>query len=129
MSTPRNPAQPCGLLRRLLIMLYDLLPVIAVLLIAALAALPVTGDRVRAGIDPLYTVYLLAAWFAYLGLCWTRAGKTLGMRAWKVHIVSDDGGRPGWTSSLVRFGAAFLSALPLGLGFLLMGEKLPLSTT
>lgn len=118
MAPPRKPAQPCGLVRRLLIMLYDLLPVTAIVFIAALVALPVTGDRVRAGLDPLYTLYLFAAWFGYLGVCWTSAGKTLGMRAWKVEIVSDHGGRPDWTWSLVRFGAGFLSALPLGLGFL-----------
>lgn len=110
-------APPCGLLRRGMIMLYDLLPAIAIVFIAALIALPLTGDRVRLGLDPLYTMYILGAWFLYLGLCWTQSGQTLGMRAWKTEIVDSNGNRPGWRSCLIRFGASLLSAAALGLGF------------
>ncbi len=122
---PAPPARPCGLLRRLLIMLYDLLPVVATVMLAALVALPFTGDGVRLGLDPLYTLYVLAAWFAYLGLCWTRAGQTLGMRAWKVRIVDETGARPGWRAAGLRFAASWLSALPLGMGFVMsaFGEE------
>ncbi len=114
-----EPDRPCGLLRRGLIILYDLLPATAIVFIAALIALPLTGDQVRLGRDPLFTVYVLGAWFVYLGLCWTLAGQTLGMRAWKVEIVTAVGQRPGWGRCLGRFLAAGLSLAPLGLGFLL----------
>ncbi len=108
---------PCGLLRRGMIMLYDLMPAIAIVFIAAIIALPVTGDTVRLGLDPFYTVYILGAWFLYLGLCWTQSGQTLGMRAWKTEIVDGQGRRPGWRTSLIRFAASLLSAAALGLGF------------
>jgi len=98
-------------------MMYDLLPAIAVVFIAATLALPFTPEDTRAGVDPLYTLYVLAAWFAYFGLCWTRAGQTLGLRAWRVEIVTDTGARPGWGAAAVRYGAAFLSTAALGLGF------------
>ena len=113
-----GPAPPaCGLPRRGMIMLYDLMPAIAIVFIAAIIALPVTGDTVRLGLNPAYTVYILGAWFLYLGLCWTQAGQTLGMRAWKTEIVDAHGRRPDWRTSLVRFAASLLSAAALGLGF------------
>jgi uncharacterized RDD family membrane protein YckC len=42
---------------------------------------------------------------------------TLGMRAWRVRIVHETGGRPGWGASLARFALSWLSAACLGLGF------------
>ena len=119
-STKKSDDQaraPCGLLRRGVIMLYDLMPALAIVFIAAIVALPVTGDSVRLGLDPLYTVYILGAWFLYLGLCWTQSGQTLGMRAWKTEIVDETGRRPGWRTSLIRFAVSLLSAAALGLGF------------
>ncbi len=119
---PAPSREPCGLPRRLLIMVYDFMPALAIVFIAALVALPVTGDRVHIGLtslsDTLYTVYILAAWFAYYGVCWTQSGQTLGMRAWKVEVVDEDGRRPGWKPSLLRFATAFLSFAPAGLGIL-----------
>jgi uncharacterized RDD family membrane protein YckC len=116
-TPPSAERSPCGLGRRFLIMIYDLLPAIACVFIAAIIALPLTGDAVRFGTNPLYTLYVLGAWFLYLGLCWTRSGQTLGMRAWQVEIVDGSGRRPGWGASLIRFGGSLLSALPLGLGY------------
>ena len=119
-TTPRTDGAtppPCAQLRRGMIMLYDLLPAIAMVFIAAIIALPVTGDRVRLGLNPFYTVYILGAWFLYLGLCWTQSGQTLGMRAWKTEIVDANGRAPDWRTSGVRFAASLLSAAPLGLGF------------
>jgi uncharacterized RDD family membrane protein YckC len=98
-------------------MTYDLLPAVGVVFLAAVIALPVTGDRARFGVDVLFTLYIVGAWFLYFGLCWTVSGQTLGMRAWQVEIVDEEGRRPGWLISLARFGASLLSLLPLGLGF------------
>ncbi|MEM1411123.1 MAG: RDD family protein [Pseudomonadota bacterium] len=112
-----DPAAPCGLGRRLLIMLYDFLPSLAIVFIAALIALPFTGDIVRLGSSPLYTLYILGAWFLYFGLCWTSSGQTLGMRAWKIEVIDDDGRRPSWGACTLRFATAIVSLLPAGLGY------------
>ena len=117
-ADPTVPAtRPCGLARRLLAIVYDTVVVIGLLLLAGALSLPLTGDRHQAFRDPVYTVFLLAVWFAYLGFCWTRGGQTLGMRAWRIRIIDDAGKRVGWRASAIRFGVSLLAAAPLGLGF------------
>jgi len=99
-------------------MFYDGVIIVGLLMLAAAAALPVTGGERQAFRDPLYTAYLIAVWFAYLAWCWTRAGQTLGMRAWRVRIQSADGQAVTWRAGLLRFAVSLLSALAFGLGFL-----------
>ena len=110
-------ATPSGPGRRLLVMLYDGLVVIALLLLATALALVAGSGEVMAGRDPLFTLYLLAVWFFYLAWCWRRAGMTVGMRAWRVAIESTGGGTPGWGQCLLRFLVSLVSAVCLGLGF------------
>ncbi|MEJ2534475.1 MAG: RDD family protein, partial [Gammaproteobacteria bacterium] len=104
--------------RRLIVMVYDGLVVTGLLLIAAAVALPVTGDRVQAGRDVFYTLYLLAVWFAYLGWCWSRAGQTIGMKAWRVRLAPQPGTPFTPWRALVRFAVSLCSAAALGAGFL-----------
>ena len=109
--------EPCALGRRLLAMLYDALIVIAILLAATALALLAGSGPVTAGRDPLFTLYLLIAWFGYFAWFWRRGGMTVGMRAWRIVIESEKGGSPGWGQCIVRFLAAWLSAACLLLGY------------
>jgi uncharacterized RDD family membrane protein YckC len=100
-----------------MIMLYDALVVIA-LLMAATALAMATGLREAVALrDPLFTLYLAAVWYLYLGWCWNRGGMTVGMRAWRVRIEDEGGGRPGWGRCLLRFTVSLLSLAALGIGF------------
>jgi len=100
-------------------MLYDAVVILAVLMLATAVALALgTGQR-TAGHDPLYTVYLVAAWFGYLSACWRR-GMTLGMRAWRLRVETRDGAALDWQRAALRFAASFLAWIPLGLGVLWM---------
>ena len=109
--------QPCGLGRLLLVMLYDAVIVIAILMVAGAVALPLPFTDQAAGKDFAYTLYLLCAWFLYLAWCWRNGGMTLGMRAWKVKLISDRGGQPTWWQCGLRFVAAWLSAAAAGMGY------------
>ena len=110
--------RPCSLWRRLLVMLYDATAVIA-LLMAATALAMLAGFRELSVVrDPVYAIYLFAVWFGYLGWCWHRGGMTLGMRAWRVRIAREGGGRPGWGRCLARFLLSLASAGAAGAGFL-----------
>lgn len=99
-------------------MAYDAFAVIALMMaVSALLLLtPLAGQR--ALVDPLPTVILLATWFLYLAWCWRHGGVTLGMRAWRVRLVFEDGETPGWGRCLVRFAVSLISAAALGLGFI-----------
>jgi uncharacterized RDD family membrane protein YckC len=98
-------------------MLYDAVAVLALLLLATALAMAVGFREVRALSDPLFTAWLVLVWFLYLGLCWRGGGMTVGMRAWRVVIETDDGGRPGWGACLLRFAVSLVAAAAAGLGF------------
>lgn len=109
-------ARPCGLLRLLLVMAYDAVILVGLLLAGAALASPFDSGNQRALQDPVFSLYLLAIWFAYLAACWRRGGMTVGMRAWRVRIETE-GGRPAWSQCLVRFGVSLGSAACAGIGF------------
>ncbi len=99
------------------IMVYDFFIVISLLMLATMLAMFAGfGDR-TAMQDPVYTAYLLSIWFFYLTWCWHKGGMTVGMRAWRVKIEDENGNRPGWGKSTIRFLAALLSAAAMGIGF------------
>jgi uncharacterized RDD family membrane protein YckC len=116
--TTRIESTPCGLGRRLLVIAYDGLIVTALLLLATAVALPLEFLGQQALRDPWLTLYLGFVWFLYEAWCWRRAGMTLGMRAWQVRLVTDDGGRLGWGRCLLRFLAGIVGAAALGAGLL-----------
>lgn len=97
-------------------MVYDGLVLAAVLMVAG--GLWVAAQRAAAPPgDPWFRLYLVTVTALFFSAFWAR-GETLGLRAWKLRLVGPDGRPPGWSRALLRCGAAILSWLPLGLGFL-----------
>ncbi|MGH8131195.1 MAG: RDD family protein [Steroidobacteraceae bacterium] len=116
---------PAGLLRRLAAMLYDALLAIALAFVATFALLPLTdGEAILTSTQGLaghlYHALLLLILFAYFGICWTRGGQTLGMKAWKIRLQTADGRRLSWLDALVRFaiGVTLTWIAVLGLWYL-----------
>jgi uncharacterized RDD family membrane protein YckC len=54
----------------------------------------------------------------YYVLNWTRSGQTLGMRAWRLRVVSDSGLALDLASALLRFVCGLLAWTPAALGVL-----------
>ncbi len=106
-----------GLLRCLAVMVYDALLLLALLIAATLVVVLIRQGSVPSG-HPVFQLYLLAVCVAFYGGFWTHGGQTLGMKTWRVRLVRSDGGTPTWAAAIVRLGAAILSWLPLGLGFI-----------
>ena len=111
-----------GLLRRFGAMFYDLLLVIALLMVITAVLLPLTGGEAitfeRHGAwEFAYQVLLVATVVGFFGWFWTRRGQTLGMMAWRLKLVRDDGAKLTWVDTVKRLGAALVSWIPLGLGF------------
>jgi uncharacterized RDD family membrane protein YckC len=102
---------------------YDLLVLIALLILAAaLVVVPVGAglhvDTETIYSSPLFRAYLLLIIVAFFCGFWLRGGQTVGMRAWRVRLVRDDGSSLGLPRALARLAAAALSWAALGLGFL-----------
>ena len=119
--TNHQPLPPAGLMRRLGALFYDSLIVIAIemmaagVIVAAMQALmalnlisitPYTdiGDFLTNSPiwSPIFTFYLAAVWVYFFVFFWTRAGQTLGMRAWKIQVRNLDGHAITVTQALIR---------------------------
>ncbi len=110
---------PPGFLRRLGAMFYDSLLLLALLMMLSYPYVWLTGgDKPDLIVRTLYQLYLLVICFLYFGGFWVRGGQTLGLRTWRMKLVSDDGGPITWAMALKRFVYALLSLICLGLGFL-----------
>jgi len=126
MDAPSTTGAPAaGILRRLGALLYDTLPLAALLFVATLPWLLLTGGEAitpesSGAVAYLYRAWLLLVAFGYFGASWSRGGRTLGMRAWRIRLVRTDGGAPGWLDAVVRFtlGAAMALLAGFGLWFL-----------
>ena len=112
---------PASLIKQFAAMIYDSLLIFAVLFGASAVALLLNNmlfDRDTAiENSPIFSLYLLFSLFTFYAWFWRKSGQTLGMRAWKIRIVSELGGNPGWGSCYLRLLFALLSLACLGLGY------------
>lgn len=110
--------QNTGLLRRIGAMLYDSLLVFAVLFLATTPFIAMRGGDAVESDNNLYALLMLAVIYVFFVGFWSRPGRTLGMQSWGLQLETFDGGKPSLGQATVRFLAAILSCLPLGLGFI-----------
>ena len=118
-----SAATSAGFGRRFAALLYDVLLIVSVLLIYTVIALAFSRGRAITEADSGAGWYLYRAGEAlvigaYSVANWMRSGQTLGMRAWKIHVVSDAGKPLGLARALERFFWAVLCWTPLALGVL-----------
>ena len=103
--------------RRIGAMIYDGLLVFALLF---LGTLPFIAMQDGESVAPYYIVHQLTlALIIYLFFVgfWTRYSRTLGMQSWGLRIETMDGEKPNPGQATIRFFAALLSWVPLGMGF------------
>ena len=87
-------AIPAQLYLRAFAALYDLLPLLGIWFGAGLLALLVTGgalDPHQAAHKFIVQALVLMLTATYFILSWARGGQTIGMRAWRLRVVSADG--------------------------------------
>ena len=119
-------AQTPSLLRRLGAVLYDSLLVGALLLLAMALVVVSLGsllgwenfDPGRLRGHPLYFAYLCCVPLLFFVWFWTHGGQTLGMRVWRMRVVTADGRPLALRQAVLRLASALLSWATLGLGFL-----------
>jgi uncharacterized RDD family membrane protein YckC len=116
-QAPRLPS--AGLLRRLGAAVYDLLPILALLIVATVPFLPFLHGRVLVAqeVGALAYLYRLvqlivtAAFFVYF---WTSRGQTIGMLAWRLRLQNTDGSLISVRTALQRLAIVFaLMVVPI----------------
>jgi Predicted membrane protein/domain len=106
---------PCPLWRRLLALVYDLLIVVAIVMVVGLLCQLATGGQLihTAGktVVPIWYQLLQAlVVMAYFISSWRRGGQTVGMRPWRIRVTRDDGGTISLQQALIR---VLVAAAPL----------------
>ena len=107
-----------GLLRRFGVMFYDLILLGAVLFFASLfmvLPLRITTDH---HLYPLFIAYVHLVCFLFYGWFWTHGGQTLGLKTWRIRLVSESGDVVNWKQALIRYIASLICWLSAGIGFL-----------
>jgi uncharacterized RDD family membrane protein YckC len=124
-ETPPAPPRP-WIGWRLLALFYDFWPVLALWMLVSAAF---TLGYTLAGHDPHQNIapfsplqwLLWAACWAVAGLyatiSWRRGGQTLGMRPWRLRVVTLDGAAPSRRALWVRYAVGSASLALAGLGF------------
>lgn len=116
----------CPLWRRLLALVYDVVAVLAIVMVVGLICQLATGGQLINNGTQVH----IAWWYqplqaivvaAYFMVSWLRGGQTLGMRPWRIRVVADDGTPVSVRQALIR---VVVAALPLL--FLLLAPALGL---
>jgi uncharacterized RDD family membrane protein YckC len=97
--------------------MYDCILLFSVLFFATAIIMPVTGQAIESG-NVVYQAWLVLWSYLYFGWQWVAGGQTLGMRAWRIRVISRCGGNPGWQEASLRFLLSAMSWLPAAAGFI-----------
>lgn len=107
-----------GLLRHLAAIGYDLLLLVALLFFATALLLPFNGGKAFNHEHVYYSLYLFSVSFLFYGWFWTHGGQTLGLKTWKIKVLTDDHRLINWRQAFIRFIVSIVSWGLLGLGFM-----------
>lgn len=107
-----------GFFRRLAAIIYDFFLLFALLFVATFLLLPFNSGAAFTSKQFVYPLYLLLVTFFFYAWFWTHGGQTLGMRAWKIKVLTFNRNPITWSQALTRFIAAIGSLGLGGLGFL-----------
>jgi uncharacterized RDD family membrane protein YckC len=110
--------QSPGFFRHMAIIAYDSLLLLALLFLATAIILPFNNGEAYTSTQYFFPLYLLSVCFLFYGWFWTHGGQTLGMKTWKIKVLTFDGQPMTWWHAFKRFISAIISWLMLGSGFL-----------
>lgn len=102
-----NSSMPCPLWRRLLALVYDVLIVVAIVMVVGLLCQLATGGKLigtngHAEIPVWYRPLQGLVVSAYFISSWLLGGQTLGMRPWRIRLTRRDGSSPTLQQAVLR---------------------------
>jgi uncharacterized RDD family membrane protein YckC len=103
--------------RRLVAMVYESLLLLALLLVASFAYIPVLGSLQGPFQKAVFQLYLLGVMMLYFVLFWKCGGQTLAMKTWRIRLTGLDGRPPSTAQCIARFALAAMGLLCAGIGF------------
>ena len=112
-------ARPPAVWRILCAMLYDALLVIACIMVFGFIMFALNrGEIIVRGtvMGYLLQVGMVVIWAGFFAYFWSQQSQTLGMRAWKLVVIDENGHSPTFARALLRWLMALLTLLPAGLG-------------
>lgn len=109
---------PAPLWRRLIAGVYDGLLLAGLFLMAGWAMVVIASVSGMALDRTVSQLVYFGIGALYFGLCWTHGGQTLGMKAWRLQVRREDAAELRLPIALLRYCAAWLSLMAVGLGFL-----------
>ncbi|MEX1057621.1 MAG: RDD family protein [Natronospirillum sp.] len=120
-STSPQPSVTGLLWRRLAAFAYDVVVLVGLLMVATfpyLGALHLlTGADAAAAGDPWFRFYTLCIVFGYTWISWRWGGQTIGMKAWRIQALGQDGHRLTHRQILQRFLLGIPALLLGGVGY------------
>lgn len=106
-----------GLGKRLLAAVYDWLLVLAIMMVASVPIVAMLDDAIATGNAFYQAMLVIIAGLFFTGF-WVRGGQTLGMRAWRLRLISDGGIDVTPATAVLRYLGAWVSFAAAGLGFI-----------
>lgn len=105
---------------RLLALLYDFFPILGIWFVVVAAAITLHGgeaieSNTLAG--TLELLALIAATGLYATASWRRGEQTIGMKPWRLYVITLDGERATFGQLWVRYLTGIASLLLAGVGF------------
>ena len=104
--------------RRSASILYDSLLVLAVLIIMSLPFFNFNLEE-NLSLKIIVQIYYYLITQYFFVWFWVNNEGTLGMKTWKIKIVSEDGNKISYIEAIIRFNVAIFSFIFFGLGFLM----------
>ncbi|MGH8050821.1 MAG: RDD family protein [Arenimonas sp.] len=110
--TQRQSAYPAHLGWRILAIIYDGLPLIAILFFSSIVLLLAHGGK-PAIPGTAWSFFTILVYWSIVGcyavISWQRGGQTMGMRPWRLMVVNQDGKSAQLTPLCLRYAIVSLS--------------------
>lgn len=122
MTSPATPPAPARALLgwRFLALLYDFFPILGIWFVVVVLALVLNGgEAIRSNTLAgfLELAALLAATGLYATASWRRGEQTIGMKPWRLYVVTPEGRTAPLARLWLRYLVGILSLACAGLGF------------
>ena len=103
----KNNTVAIGLLKNLVVCLYDLLLLFSILFFLSFPFV-LYFDNQSFGDNIIYRIYLGIIIISYYTYFWKTHGQTLGMKSWKVYIINNNNGEITFKQCIIRILFALL---------------------